>query len=82
MPAGQVPVWEENGKMYNQSSAILRMLAKRHGFYAEEPEKMWAIDSANDNINDCAVKIAPLIMGKKFDEEGHKTYKAAVETIA
>jgi glutathione S-transferase len=66
----------------NQSSAILRMLAKQHGFYAEEPEKMWAIDSANDNFVDALTKIAPLVMGKKFDADGHKAYNAAVETIA
>jgi len=58
------------------------MLAKQHGFYAEEPEKMWAIDSANDNFVDALVKIAPLVMGKKFDADGHKAYNAAVETIA
>ena len=57
------------------------MLAKQHGFYAEEPEKMWAIDSANDNFVDALVKIAPLVMGKKFDADGHKAYNAAVETI-
>jgi len=58
------------------------MLAKRHGFYREEPELMWAIDSANDNIVDQFVKIAPLVMGQKFNEEGKAVYIAAVETVA
>jgi glutathione S-transferase len=62
--------------------AILRMLAKPHGFYAEEPEKMWAIDAAADTVNDSFTKIPPLVMGKKFDEDGHKAYKAAVQTCA
>ena len=58
------------------------MLAKRHGFYSEEPEKMWAIDAANDNVVDQIPKIAPLVMGKKFDEEGHKAYKTSVQGLA
>ena len=82
MPNGQLPVWEEHGKMFNQSGAILRMLGKRHGFYSEEPEKMWAIDSAVDTMSDYGSKIAPLIMGKKFDPEGHKVYKEAIEGLA
>ena len=58
------------------------MLAKRHGFYAEEPEKMWAIDSAVDTICDHLPKVAGVIMGKKFDEDGHKVYKTSVQALA
>lgn len=58
------------------------MLAKQHRFYAEEPKKIWAIDSTKENFVDALAKIAPLVMGKKFDADVHKAYNAAVETIA
>ena len=74
-PVGQVPVWCENGKMFNQSCAILRMLGQRHGYYAQEPERMWLIDSAVDTSMDFLSKLYPTQMSKeKQDDLTHKTY--------
>ena len=78
-PVGQVPVWVENGVQYNQSCAILRMLGKRHGFYASEPEKMWAIDCALDTVSENASKINRWL---KFDAEGHKVFTTVAQNIA
>jgi len=33
MPGGQMPVWEENGKMMNESAALLRYFGKKYGYY-------------------------------------------------
>ena len=44
--------------------------------------KVWPTWSANDNFVNALTKVAPLVMGKKFDADGHKAYNAAVETIA
>ena len=42
---GQMPVLERNGKFYAQSYAILRMLGKEFGYYPNDPEDMWFVDS-------------------------------------
>ena len=74
-PVGQVPIWSENGKTYNQSCAILRMLGQRHGYYSSEPERMWLIDSCVDQANDFLSKLYPTQMNKeKQDDLTHKTY--------
>ena len=48
LPLGSMPVWEEDGYMVCQSSAILRMLGIRCGYYSEDPMICWAIDSLID----------------------------------
>ena len=40
-PLGSVPVWEEDGVMHPQCSAILRMLGIRLGYYSEDPATCW-----------------------------------------
>ena len=47
-PLGAVPVWEEDGFKMPQSSAILRMLGIRYGYYTDDPNTAWAIDSLVD----------------------------------
>ena len=41
LPFGSMPVWEEDGFKMCQSSAILRMLGIRHGYYSEDPMICW-----------------------------------------
>ena len=55
------------------------MLGKRHGFYASEPEKMWAIDCALDTVSENASKINRWL---KFDAEGHKVFTTVAQNIA
>ena len=47
-----MPVWEEDGKVYPQSNAILRMLALRLGYYSEDHAICWEIDSMMDFCED------------------------------
>ena len=53
LPTGQVPVWEtDDGKVLNQSNAILHYIGSQVGLYSEKPgERYWAdwvIESCTD----------------------------------
>ena len=41
LPLGSMPVWEEDGEQYCQSSGILRMLGIRLGYYTSDPQTAW-----------------------------------------
>ena len=60
-----MPVWEEDGFKMCQSSAILRMLGIRNGYYSQDPMTCWAIDSLVDFAEDMQAKhlmmYAPLL---------------------
>lgn len=49
---GQVPAVEIDGKTYAQSTSILRLLGKQHGYYSEDPITAWRIDSTLNAILD------------------------------
>ena len=51
-PLGSMPVWIEDGFKMVQSSAILRMLGVRHGYYSDDPLTAWRIDSLVDFMED------------------------------
>merc|ERR1712172_94182 len=51
-PLGSMPIWEEDGFKMCQSSAILRMMAIRTGYYSDDPMTCWAIDSLVDFAED------------------------------
>jgi len=40
-PLGSMPVWEEDGFKMCQSSAIIRMLGIRLGYYHDDPMTCW-----------------------------------------
>ena len=42
----------EDGKHFAQSWAILRYLGRRFGYYSEDPETAWRIDSTIDAVDD------------------------------
>ena len=71
LPLGSMPVWEEDGFKMCQSSAILRMLGIRHGYYSDDPMTCWAIDSIVDFMEDkqgAHVAIySPLLASQPFD---------------
>ena len=71
-PLGSMPVWEEDGFKMCQSSAILRMLAIRTGYYSDDPLTCWAIDSLVDFAEDMQaahlLMYAPLLGGAPLDE--------------
>ena len=51
-PLGSAPIWEEDGMCIPQSSAILRGLGIRLGYYSTDSEICWNIDSLVDFIED------------------------------
>lgn len=70
---GQVPMLEHDGKHLVQSWAILRYIGKIHGYYPDNSEEAWQVDSLLDSVED--------FLGKYFranfekDEERKKTYE-------
>jgi len=81
LPLGSMPVWEEDGFKMAQSSAILRMLGIRNGYYSDDPMTCWAIDSLVDFLEDkanAAIGLyAPLFSGATAIDEADcpKWYK-------
>ncbi len=49
---GQVPMLEHDGKHLAQSWSILRYLGKIHGYYPEDWENGWKVDSILDAVED------------------------------
>ena len=52
LPLGSAPIWVEDGFTMCQSSAILRMLGIRLGYYTDDPMTAWNIDSIVDFVED------------------------------
>jgi glutathione S-transferase len=49
---GQIPALEIEGRMYVQSMSILRMLGRKYGYYPEDVETGWRVDSTIDAAQD------------------------------
>ena len=49
---GQVPVLEDHGRRLSQSSAILRYIGKKYGYYPKDELEAWKVDSTLDAIKD------------------------------
>ena len=71
LPFGSMPVWNEDGFCMCQSSAILRMLGIRLGYYPEDPMTAWRVDSLvdfmEDNLGKCNGWIFPAATGGQVD---------------
>lgn len=52
MPFGQVPIYEENGKIAHQSVAIARYVAKKVKLVGDDDWENLEIDAIVDTIND------------------------------
>ena len=72
LPLGSMPIWEEDGFQMVQSSAILRMLGIRLGYYSDDAMIAWQIDSMVDFAEDLQPKyggyISPVVFGGQIDE--------------
>ena len=70
-PLGSAPIWEEDGMVVAQSCTILRGLGIRLGYYAEDSETCWCIDSIvdfiEDRVNGISKYSAPMLGGKPCD---------------
>ena len=70
---GQVPMFETaDGKQLVQSWAILRFLGRTHGYYPEDCETAWRVDSTIDAVEDFFTTYFKACFEK--DEEKKKTF--------
>lgn len=80
----QLPALEDNGKMYNQSLAILQYLGKKYGYLPKKnPEKIGKILKIIATIEDISMNMYPLISPySPLDEKGkeEKMTKLVKET--
>ena len=68
-PLGSLPIWDEDGHVFMQGNAILRVLAIRFGgYYSDDPQVAYNIDSLMDFQEDILNKFGgycfPKVMGK------------------
>ena len=80
---GGIPIWEEDGLETVQSSAILRMLGIRLGYYTDKPQTAYEIDSIIDFIEGVIEHhshwMLPKLRGpKQWDESQTTEYIAKV----
>lgn len=71
----QIPGLEINGKMYVQTNAILRYVAKKHNLMGNTPEEEYEINNLIESIED--LWSALLKFTFPYDEQMIKTYKKA-----
>ena len=66
---GQLPWYtDENGKVFNQSNAILRTLAKQHGYKSDDPWVQYECDWLFEVFVDCKENSKFIIPFYKGDE--------------
>lgn len=74
MPLGQVPILEIDGKVYYQSKAISRLIAKRNNLYGSNDEEAFLVDATVDTIDDLKQrKIFIYFKNKKKNKEFQKS---------
>lgn len=66
---GQIPVIEKpDGKWFSQSTAILRAIGSKHGYYPADPIEGWKADSIIDSIGDITTAFGKA----KFETDAEK----------
>ena len=63
-PMGGMPLWDEDGFVVCQSNAVLRALGIRHGYYTENADIAYAIDSLCDFHEDIVGMFVQYLMAK------------------
>ena len=48
----KVPALEFEGKFFTETVSIMRFIGKKHGYYPEEEEPAWRVDSIIDSLGD------------------------------
>ena len=85
LPLGSLPTWEEDGVTYAQSTAILRMLGIRFGFYTTDANTAWEIDSLLDfmeeKYNDMITYCFKPLTGQTVSEEDKAKFDAYFEAV-
>lgn len=70
---------EIDGKFYAQSTAILRLLGNKYGYYPQEPMRAWRIDSTLDCIGDLLNAYYKAAFAPVSEEEKKELFKAFYE---
>jgi glutathione S-transferase len=68
-PFGQVPVLEDDGKVYTQSNAILRYIGTKYGLYPKDAVQAYECDQLIDLSCDFREAIVKGIFSKSSEEE-------------
>ncbi|KAJ8675480.1 hypothetical protein QAD02_011266 [Eretmocerus hayati] len=76
MPMEQVPIFEIDGKVFHQTRAISRYLAKKFNLYGSDDLQAIEIDATIDDIEDCRLFIS------RFFREEDPAIKAKQKAIA
>ena len=71
-PMGGLPVWEEDGFVVCQGNSIMRYIGMRHGYYSEDPQTCFNIDSLMDFAEDVILKCNFYIFALKNGKEGEE----------
>ena len=65
-PMGGCPIWEEDGFVQCQGNSILRVLGIRLGYYSEDAETCYNIDSLMDFAEDLQPSIGQYLFPVQF----------------
>ena len=65
---GTLPILEVDGVKMSQSMAIMRYLGRVYGFYPEDPEEAWRVDSLLDSQVDLITKL----YGLKYEPDENR----------
>ncbi|XP_014219984.1 glutathione S-transferase [Copidosoma floridanum] len=76
MPMEQMPILEIDGKVYHQTKAICRYLAKQCKLYSSDDLEALEIDGSIDDIDDMRIHCM------RFFREDDATYKAKLKAAA
>ena len=77
---GQVPVLTVDGKQMNESLAILRFVGKQFGYYPTDSMAAWYVDATVDYVAGQLNKLYPIVLYKKFNEEGVQEYTSTIQS--
>ena len=81
-PNGQVPVFIHEGRMLNESVAILRLLGKKHGYYPEDDILLaWDADATVDYCNEVYAALYRVHLLGKHTDETKKTYADKIQAL-
>jgi glutathione S-transferase len=76
-PFGQKPVYEEpTGLCIAQSAAILRHLARQHGYYGDDADEAARIDQAAEGVVDIRYRLTQDVFNRSSTEDQKAKAKA------
>ena len=80
-PYGQMPTLEKDGKVYSQSIAIARYVAREHGFYPSDSEGAYFQDALTESLRDVYETLFLMKPLKTEEEKKEALEKYATTTL-